>query len=160
MTDSVLRIHFYLLLPKYLGAVTFLSDCSQISWEQSYRFLTAPNTIGSSLRIFRFLHPKVGICHCVLGEVSFLAMTESALRIHFYLLLPIYLGAVRFLSDCSQIIWEQSDFGLTAPNLIGSSAKKFRVCHLKIGSSRNIHQNNWWLCKQVGRSQEKHETTL
>jgi hypothetical protein len=50
--------------------------------------------------------------------------------------------------------------GAHTPNKIGSSAKNYGICHLKIGSSRNIHQNNWWLCKQVGRSQEKHETTL
>jgi hypothetical protein len=118
MTDSALRLHFYLLLPKYLGAVTHLSDCSQISWEQSFLYLTAPNKIGSSLKIFIFLQPKVGICHCVLGEVRFLAMTDSALRIQFYLLLPISLGAVRFLPDCSHIIWEQSGFGRNPPKII------------------------------------------
>ncbi len=123
MTDSALRIHLYLLLPIYLGAVTYFSDCSQICWEQSYLYLTAPNKIWSSLRIFSFLHPKVGICNCVLGEVRFLAMKESALRIHFYLLLPISLGAVRFLSDCSQFNWEQSGFCLTAPKKLGAVRK-------------------------------------
>jgi hypothetical protein len=137
----------------------FLSYCSQKVWEQSDFNTTAPNLFGSSRINFGMCHAKVGSCQYMLGEVMYFAMTESALKINFYLPLPNYLGAVIYLSDCSQISWEQSCFCLTAPNKIGSSQNNFGTCHLKIGRSRLIHQINWWLCKKVGRSHEKHETT-
>ncbi len=44
----------------------------------------------------------------MLGYVIYLAMTESALILYFDVLLPKHLGAVMFLSYCSQNIWEQS----------------------------------------------------
>ncbi len=134
VTDSALRINIFRLLPTKLGAVCFLSDCSQNSWEQSDVNTTAPNFFGSSSINFGICHPKVGRCHCMLGEVIYFAMTESALRIHFYLLLPIYLGAVRCLSYCSQNSWEQSDFNITAPNFFGSSQINFTMCRAKVGS--------------------------
>jgi hypothetical protein len=108
---------FAWLLLTYLGVVINFS----YSWEQSYFNMTAPNFFGSSSINFGFCHPKVGSCHGMLGEVIYFAMTESPLRIHFYVLLPKYLGAVMLLSYCSQNSWEQSYLYLTAPKFFGSS---------------------------------------
>ena len=105
----------------YWEVSVFFPDCSQNSWEQSYFNMTAPNIFGSSSIHFGFCHPKVGSCHGMLGEVIYFAMTESPLRIHFYVLLPKYLGAVMLLSYCSQNSWEQSYLYLTAPKFFGSS---------------------------------------
>ena len=114
-------LYFCWLLPNFWGEVFFFHDCSQDSWEQSYFNMTAPKFFGSSSINFCCGHSKVGSCHTMLGEVIYFAMTESALILHFDALLPKHLGAVMFLSYCSQNSWEQSYLCLTAPNCCGSS---------------------------------------
>ena len=174
MTESALILHFDVLLPKHLGAVMFLSYCSQNSWEQSYLCLTAPNCCGSSQtnrwnsvltapkyfwllpiimtspnlsvfarghlppfffprdknRAFHWLLP-IFVATCTifwllpthLGAVVLQSMTESALKITFYILLPtglgavgqklgaviLKLGAVRKKLGAVRQKWEQSD---------------------------------------------------
>ena len=167
--------HFViLLLPKQLGAVIFVSDCSQVLWEQSdndWKFcvrgshvapkyflllpilMTYPNfhvfvrgDLGflffrrDKNRSFPWLLPNFFDCSQLfrllptfLGAVIISSMTESALRINIYILLPNLLGAVIFWHGCSQQIWDQSNLNMTAPKLFGSSHTKIWNVVKKLG---------------------------
>ncbi len=87
MTESALKFTFHVF--------------SQLIWEKSFCFLTSPNFFGRC-------HENVGRCHNRLGEVINFSMTESALNINFFRLLPTFLGEVIYLFDFSQLIWEMS----------------------------------------------------